>query len=90
MFDPSTRFYQIADRNDARVLLAAELSAKGIEKQLVVHFDEIVKSGIADVFIGDDDDEPVVVKMDNQWFSVTEGGLLNIKPNKAQGLHLTA
>ena len=61
--NPSTVFYPAADRNDAGVILAAELSANGCAKRLVAHFDEMVKTGLAEVLIGDDDDEPIVIRL---------------------------
>ena len=87
----SARFHQLADRNDARVILAAELSANGAEKQFVAYYDQLAKAGVVDVFVGDDDDEPVLIKLKTRgekpvWKLVTKDGLRTIEPVPAQGL----
>jgi hypothetical protein len=56
-------FHFFADRNDARVVLTAELGRFGVDKNLIFAMDQMVQLGQADVFISDNDDEQVMLRL---------------------------
>jgi hypothetical protein len=57
------RFAPIADREDMRRILVADLLRKGAEKRLTAALLEMVHEAAADVFISTDEDEGVLLKV---------------------------
>jgi hypothetical protein len=73
------QFLPVADRADMRVILAAELGRLGTEKKLISTMDEMVIDGDADVFISDDNDELVMLRIEGDCYVVvTETGFLRV------------
>jgi hypothetical protein len=79
MIEKDRRFLPVADRADMRVILAAELGRFGKEKKLISTMDAVVAAGAADVFISDDNDELVMLRIEGDCYVVvTETGFLRV------------
>jgi hypothetical protein len=78
-FENDRQFLPVGDRADMRVILAAELGRFGKEKKLISTMDEMVTAGVADVFISDDNDELVMLRIEGDCYVVvTETGFLRV------------
>ena len=89
---PATKFVRFDDVNDARVVLAAELSRFGAPRSLVMYFDEATNSGLVDVFVSDDDQKHVIIKMsaaDNApaWLWVAPSGCIKVESPESLVMH---
>ena len=77
-------FRPVADRTDMRVILAAELGRFGAEKDLICRMDELVRKGAEEVFVSDDEDELVMLRLNEAiehcYLLVTEAGLVEVYP----------
>jgi hypothetical protein len=75
-------FRAVVDRNDMRVILAAELGRFGAEKKLIGSMDELVRKGVAEVFVSDDKDELVMLRVNEAiepcYVVVTEARLARV------------
>src|SRR6185437_40794 len=77
------QFLPVADRADMRVILAAELGRRGADKKLINAMDGVVREGAADVFVSDDDDELIMLRIDSDgYFVVCETGFLRVAGNR--------
>ena len=67
-----------------RVRLAYELGRFSADKRLAVAFDDLVKDRLADVFVSDDEDERVMLKIkaDGTCLIVAEHGLIKSDPGR--------
>jgi hypothetical protein len=78
-FENDRQFLPVGDRADMRVILAAELGRFGKEKKLISTMDEMVTAGVADVFISDDNDELVMLRIEGDCYVVvTDTGFLRV------------
>jgi hypothetical protein len=78
-FENDRQFLPVGDRADMRMILAAELGRFGKEKKLISTMDEMVTAGVADVFISDDNDELVMLRIEGDCYVVvTETGFLRV------------
>jgi hypothetical protein len=77
------RFLPVVDRADMRVILAAELGRYGADKKLIDSMDWVVRECAADVFVSDDNDEVVMVRIDGDcYIVVTETGFIRVDPGR--------
>ena len=63
LFVGDRRFAPIADREDMRKILVADLLRKGAEERLTAALLEMVLEEAADVFVSTDEDEGVLLKV---------------------------
>ncbi|MEJ0050594.1 MAG: hypothetical protein WDN02_05210 [Methylovirgula sp.] len=78
------RFLTVAERADMRVILAATLGRFGANNQLIDAMDTAVNEEAVDVFISDDADEYVLLKMEGSYVLVTQGGFTKVNPGRTQ------
>jgi hypothetical protein len=79
VLEKDRKFLPIGDRADMRVILAAELGRYGADKGWIDAMDGMVREGAADVFVSDDNDEVIMLRIGADCLIVvTESGFLKI------------